>query len=176
MVEYIIANNQKWTGNNNQSVINKTIASTINTGEGSRRCDASNYICDDLPENFNLKQVGQMYGTVTAIVGNEKEVINPLKNKTPYGWHFEQNVYEENGLIRAIKASNGSGNIPKVIKKLRIRKLTPKECWRLMGFTDDLFDKAEKVNSNAQLYKQAGNSIVVTVLMNIFKQLLEGGR
>lgn len=55
---------------------------------------------------------------------------------------------------------------------LRIRKLTPKECWRLMGFADESFDKAEKVNSNAQLYKQAGNSIVVTVLMNIFKQLL----
>ena len=41
-----------------------------------------------------------------------------------------------------------------------------------MGFTDDLFEKAQKVNSNAQLYKQAGNSIVVNVLMNIFKQLL----
>lgn len=51
-------------------------------------------------------------------------------------------------------------------------KYIPKECWRLMGFSDESFDKAEKVNSNAQLYKQAGNSIVVNVLMNIFKQLL----
>ena len=56
---------------------------------------------------------------------------------------------------------------------LRIRKLTPKECWRLMGFSDDDFRKAEKVNSNSQLYKQAGNSIVVDVLEGIFKQLLE---
>ena len=55
---------------------------------------------------------------------------------------------------------------------LRIRKLTPKECWRLMGFDDEDFDKASKVNSNAQLYKQAGNSIVVNVLMAIFKELL----
>ena len=54
---------------------------------------------------------------------------------------------------------------------LRIRKLTPKECWRLMGFDDDDFAKAEKVNSNSQLYKQAGNSIVVNVLMAIFKEL-----
>lgn len=54
----------------------------------------------------------------------------------------------------------------------RIRKLTPKECWRLMGFTDDDFHKAEKVNSNTQLYKQAGNSIVVEVLEGIFKQML----
>ena len=54
---------------------------------------------------------------------------------------------------------------------LRIRKLTPKECWRLMGFTDEDFDKAAKVCSGSQLYKQAGNSIVVNVLMAIFKEL-----
>lgn len=54
---------------------------------------------------------------------------------------------------------------------LRIRKLTPKECWRLMGFDDEDFEKAAKVNSNAQLYKQAGNSIVVNVLEIIFENL-----
>lgn len=53
-----------------------------------------------------------------------------------------------------------------------IRKLTPLECWRLMGFDDECFYKAEKVNSNSQLYKQAGNSIVVDVLYNILKNLL----
>ena len=58
---------------------------------------------------------------------------------------------------------------------LRIRKLTPKECWRLMGFDDEDFEKAEKVNSNTQLYKQAGNSIVVNVLVEIFKNLLLEG-
>lgn len=55
----------------------------------------------------------------------------------------------------------------------RIRKLTPKECWRLMGFKDSDFEKAEKVNSNTQLYKQAGNSIVKQVLMAIFKQMID---
>lgn len=54
----------------------------------------------------------------------------------------------------------------------RIRKLTPKECWRLMGFDDSDFEKAEKVNSNSQLYKQAGNSIVVNVLEGILRNLL----
>lgn len=52
-----------------------------------------------------------------------------------------------------------------------IRQLTPKECWRLMGFDDESFFKAEKVVSNSQLYKQAGNSIVVNVLMAIFEKL-----
>ena len=60
-------------------------------------------------------------------------------------------------------------------QRLRIRKLTPKECWRLMGFDDSDFEKAEKVNSNTQLYKQAGNSIVVDVLCYIFGNLLESG-
>ena len=55
--------------------------------------------------------------------------------------------------------------------ELIIRKLTPLECWRLMGFDDEDFYKAEKVNSNTQLYKQAGNSIVVNVLEAIFDNL-----
>ena len=58
-----------------------------------------------------------------------------------------------------------------VMEKYRIRKLTPKECWRLMAFTDEDFHKAEAVNSNTQLYKQAGKSIVVTVLEAIFRQM-----
>ena len=65
-------------------------------------------------------------------------------------------------------------NSQRLFDGLRIRKLTPKECWRLMGFDDEDFEKAAKVNSNAQLYKQAGNSIVVNVLVNIFTNLLGG--
>lgn len=56
----------------------------------------------------------------------------------------------------------------------RIRKLTPRECWRLMSFTDEDFDRAESVNSNTQLYKQAGNSIVKNVLVAIFGQMIPG--
>ena len=54
-----------------------------------------------------------------------------------------------------------------------VRKLTPKECWRLMGFDDDSFDRAAQKVSNSQLYKQAGNSIVVDVLMAIFKEMMQ---
>ena len=56
---------------------------------------------------------------------------------------------------------------------LRIRKLTPREAFRLMGFDDEDYEKASKVNSNTQLYKQAGNSIVVNVLVAIFKELIK---
>ena len=194
---------------------------------------------------------------VVVVDNSDIKPINPLKGKTDNGWHFEQQVYDENGITRTVKAGGGSGNIPKVIaasrgrnpnnpsdrtvgipteqrleiskqgtsntittvqkdnyvvegvdvhpfsKKLefrgykqkeispcllatdykapktilqsnfRIRKLSPLECWRLMGFTDDDFYKAQAVNSNTQLYKQAGNSIVVPVLEGIFRKLIE---
>ena len=56
-------------------------------------------------------------------------------------------------------------------QRFRIRKLTPRECWRLQGFPDWAFDKASHVNSNSQLYKQAGNSVTVTVIEAIVKEL-----
>lgn len=56
MIQYIVADNEKWTGNNNEAIINKDYASTLNTAEGQRRCDASNYICADRGGNYNLKK------------------------------------------------------------------------------------------------------------------------
>lgn len=87
-----------------------------------------------------------------------------------------QNLNEISDTLVAAMGTGG-GNVPIITEgenmdNLRIRKLTPKECWRLMGFNDSDFDKASKVNSNAQLYKQAGNSIVVNVLEAILYNLL----
>ena len=56
---------------------------------------------------------------------------------------------------------------------LKIRKLTPRECFRLMGVKDDDFDKVAKNQSDSSLYHLAGDSIVVNVLMAIFKELIE---
>lgn len=72
------------------------------------------------------------------------------------------------GVAKTLPTTDSQG----VLDGYRIRKLTPKECWRLMGFDDADFEKAAQVNSNAQLYKQAGNSIVVKVLELILKELL----
>ena len=55
MIDYIMADNEKWTGNNNHSFINKSIASTINAGEGGRRADASNFVSTNFPEDYDLK-------------------------------------------------------------------------------------------------------------------------
>ena len=150
MVEYISANNEKWTGNNDKSIINKSVASAINTGEGSRRCDASNYISNQVEENFNLKGSSYLrdFGSKGKI--QNKEYCDTL----------------------TASMGTGGGNVPIFQNNLRIRKLTPREVWRLMGFDDEDFEKASKVNSNTQLYKQAGNSIVVNVLEAILNNLL----
>ena len=91
-------------------------------------------------------------------------------------------VYSDEGLSPTLTDMQGGNRQPKVELKskckrlfdgLRIRKITPKEAWRLMGFDDEDFEAAEKVNSNTQLYKQAGNSIVVNVLEAILEKLLK---
>ena len=85
-----------------------------------------------------------------------------------------------NGDICKTIRSSGHGSIDRhswdmveCSNTLRIRRYTPLECWRLMGFDDEDFYKANKVNSDTQLYKQAGNSIVVNVLVYLFKEILE---
>ncbi len=115
-----------------------------------------------------------------AIFGNQ--VIIPEKTKKGYALanegdgiyinrpHQKRGVVQKD-MIPTLKTS--SEDIGVVDKNITVRRLTPKECWRLMGFTDDDFDKAAKVVSSSQLYKQAGNSIVKNVLMAIFRQLIE---
>lgn len=90
----------------------------------------------------------------------------------------QKNAYAGNGEMSPTLTSamgTGGGHIPMIgnIPNFRIRKLTPRECWRLMGIDDECFDKAQQVNSNSQLYKQAGNGIVVDVLYYIFKELFK---
>lgn len=72
------------------------------------------------------------------------------------------------GVAKTLPTSDSQG----VLDGFRIRKLTPRECYRLMGFDDASFDKASAVLSNTQLYKTAGNSIVVNVLEAILKELI----
>lgn len=82
--------------------------------------------------------------------------------------YYQQNrIYDNECAVSVTTMSNH------YYKNLGIRKLTPKECWRLMGFDDTDFDKASKVNSDTQLYKQAGNSIVVNCLEKILNNLLK---
>lgn len=166
----------------------------------AEQCDSINF---SLPNSKTRRgRVGKQVAQTLDTSCNQAVIVqNPLKGKTKNGWHFEQNVFDVEGLARTLKAGGGSGNIPKIIQKprgfnkggehevaptlssnswhennllksgIRIRKLTPRECWRLQGFPDWAFDKAQEVNSNSQLYKQAGNSVTVNVIAEIEKKL-----
>ena len=68
---------------------------------------------------------------------------------------------------------NCSGQMGTLMKCGRIRRLTPRECFRLQGFSDELFDRAASVNSDAQLYKQAGNAVTATVAYSVAMSLPE---
>lgn len=95
--------------------------------------------------------------------------INVIGNYSPSG-HEASRIVHSDGISPTVKENHGTITATNDAS-LRIRKLTPKECWRLMGFDDEDVEKAATVCSNSQLYKQAGNSIVVNVLMAIFKEL-----
>lgn len=96
------------------------------------------------------------------------------------GTHQAGSVYNQEGLSPTLDTMQGGWRQPCIqtvantnhTSNYRIRKLTPLECWRLMGCSDEDFYKAKQFNSDSQLYKQAGNSIVVDVLEGIFYNLL----
>lgn len=170
-------------------------------------------------------QTGRVYSpdglspTLNTMQGGSRQpkvlIERPLKGLTKNGWHFEQNVFSKNSIAATLKATGGSGNIPKIVckpcltpdrinkrqhgrgfkengnpefklisqdkhgvltedgKSIAIRKLTPRECWRLQGFSDEQFEKAKKAGiSDTQLYKQAGNAVTVDVIEQIGKRLV----
>lgn len=84
---------------------------------------------------------------------------------------YNQTTHDE---MHTIKTNIDKGNMTAVTQNLRIRKLTPKECFRLMGIKDEDFEKIVKNQSNASLYHLAGDSIVVSVLVAIFGQMIKG--
>ena len=124
-----------------------------------------------------------------------------IAGKLPGNHDQNSRVYDTDGLAPTLSTMQGGGQEPKIIQRghgynqggehdiaptltsnsyhennhlsdgFRIRKLTPRECWRLQGFPDWAFDKAQEVNSNSQLYKQAGNSVTVNVIAAIAKEL-----
>lgn len=121
--------------------------------------------------------------TLDTMQGGYRQPCIEIKEKTKKGY---KEAYEgdgiyldrphqkrgcvQHGMVQTLKTSGNDVGV--VTKSLRIRKLTPLECFRLMGFGDEDFNKIVGI-SNTQLYKMAGNSIVVNVLVHLFKSLFE---
>ena len=126
--------------------------------------------------------------------GQEPKIIQKARGFNKGAQHsiaptLSSNSWQENNLVKVVDfynkitkdevgtlTSSGGGSTVRagsfgITDGYRIRKLTPRECWRLQGFPDWAFDKAQEVNSNSQLYKQAGNSVTVNVIAAIVKEL-----
>ena len=162
---------------------------TTNKGEGQKIAIKSNTIKQFgvLQPNFN--QCGVVYETdgiaptIRAYQGGGLEPKIRVKEATSKGYVEAEvgdsvNLSHPNSKTRRGRVGKQvantllTGESQGVIEPdFRIRKLTPRECWRLQGFPDWAFDKAQEVNSNSQLYKQAGNSVTVNVIAAIAKEL-----
>ena len=124
-----------------------------------------------------------MSPTISTMQGGNRQPKVAIKTANRKGYDWAQNgdgidLGYPNSRTRRGRVGHGvSKTIPTgggdsmgTLDGMRIRKLTPRECWRLMGFDDADFDKAQAAGiSNTQLYKQAGNSIVVKCLEEIMK-------
>ncbi|MGG5306512.1 C-5 cytosine-specific DNA methylase [Enterococcus pernyi] len=93
-----------------------------------------------------------------------------VAGKLPGNHDQNSRVYNSGGIAPTLSTMQGGGQEPKIWIDYQIRKLTPRECWRLQGFPDWAFDRAKQVNSDSQLYKQAGNSVTVPVVADIAKR------
>lgn len=164
MIEFFMENSKKQKEKGNGLKLKPLdkekdlIAKTITTRNGSRMDD--NYI---IKKNIKLFSDDKR---LKKIIDNTNFENGKVLNLDLYNQRTNEKLSQ--------CLTDGKHNTQRLFDGERIRKFTPKECWRLMGFDDEDFEKASKVNSNAQLYKQAGNSIVVNVLETIFKEMMEG--
>ena len=173
------------------------IAKTITTREGTRgyenfiqekTCNQVGRLVGDKWKNReNISRVydsNSLCPTITAGGGGHHEIKIIVPEATKKGYaiaeqgdsidiaYINQNKRRARGDKERAHTITTSPQIG-TLTEHGVRKLTPRECWRLMGFTDSDFNKAQEVCSDTQLYKQAGNSIVVQVLEGILKKLVE---
>ncbi len=119
-----------------------------------------------------MKEPGEEMFTLTAQDRRGVAITEPSGIYTQTSENFRRPPL--NGLSRCLKANMHDAGV--VDMNMRIRRLTPRECFRLQGFPDEYFDRAAAVNSDSQLYKQAGNSVTVNVIYEIAKRLKEEKR
>ena len=177
------------------------LAPTLTTNKGEGQKIAIPVLTPDCTDKRqNGRRCKSNEESVFTLTTQDKHGIL-IAGKLPGNHDQNSRVYDTNGLAPTLSTMQGGGQEPKIIQRghgynqggehdiaptltrnsyqennylsdgFRIRKLTPRECWRLQGFPDWAFDKAQEVNSNSQLYKQAGNSVTVNVIAAIAKEL-----
>lgn len=170
---------QKPRGNNSGGTHEIAPTVTSNSYESNNLLDVGGIYTND-SERFNR---GTLPGLSRTLKANKADAGILIREATSKGYSEATpgdsvNIAHPNSKIRRGRVGKQIANTlltgeeqAVVTQEYRIRKLTPRECWRLQGFPDWAFDKAAKVNSNSQLYKQAGNSVTVPVIYDIARRL-----
>ncbi|EGO8374119.1 DNA (cytosine-5-)-methyltransferase [Enterococcus faecalis] len=160
--------NPSGSGMNGQVYSSNGLAPTLTTNKGEGAKIAIPVLTPDRVEKRQngrrFKDDGEEMFTLTAQDKHGVAIIQKSRG------------YNDGGIYKvAPTVTSNSWHENNFLKdSIRIRKLTPRECWRLQGFPDWAFDKAKEVNSDSQLYKQAGNSVTVPVIADIASRLESG--
>lgn len=158
---------KKQTGKSNK-ILSEALNVSITKVEHWFRTDS----CFAIPD---AKVWGRLKVELEITTTEFDEAITTFEEKRGV-YEKSERCYFADGIAPTLtSASVGNEKFIVGSEKVRIRKLTPKECFRLMGFDDADHDKAAEVNSNSQLYKQAGNSVAVPVAQHIFEALFSCG-
>ncbi|HGS8594212.1 DNA cytosine methyltransferase [Enterococcus faecalis] len=157
--------NPSGSGMNGQVYSSNGLAPTLTTNKGEGAKIAIPVLTPDRAEKRQngrrFKDDGEEMFTLTA---QDKHGVAIIQKSRGYN---DGGIYK----VAPIVTSNSWHENNFLKDSIRIRKLTPRECWRLQGFPDWVFDKAKEVNSDSQLYKQAGNSVTVPVIADIASRL-----
>jgi DNA (cytosine-5)-methyltransferase 1 len=166
----------------NNKTLKKDISTTIHAGYYKGGGRDQQYVtshslyprCGD-PKKGGTGHLSKSDGTSYCLdTGNSQAIelrqIGNIADKGNFDNPQRGRVYDADGLSPCLGAVQGGGIQPKTVINNKIRRLTPLECFRLQGFKDEDFYKVKDV-SDTQLYKQAGNSITVDVLMHLFKKI-----
>lgn len=153
------------------------IAPTITTNKGDGQLIAEPVI---IQRGHGYNSGGEFKEVAPTITGSTWHFNNVIKEPVVLGWTrdsrgkiVDRHPVEVANCVTAAKRDNTQNY---VVEKYRIRKLTERECFRLMGVRDEDSDKIRAAVSKSQCYKLAGNSIVVDVMVRIFDQLLFGNK
>lgn len=159
-------------GNQEPKILETKQLGFMDNGTGKHQSNTvydENALCPNITtvEGGGTQQIKVCESQIVAMRGRNPD--NPLDRTvgSPTEQRLEVNIQGTSNCLTSVQKDNLLLEKP----QYRIRKLTPRECGRLMGVPDEDIDKMAAVNSNTQLYKQFGNSIVVDVMCAMFKNL-----
>ena len=168
----ITARYHKGIGAHKDNMVMDVVRINQATKQGYIECEVGGVADLSYPDSKTrggrVQDRGNVCPTLTAQNQDICKIGQISSDRSQYG-----TVISDDGLSSTLQAGTHGYANDCIATQYRIRKLTPRECWRLMDFKDSDFEKAQEVNSNTQLYKQAGNSIVKNVLVAIFGQMID---